>query len=70
MDRVVFGHDAATTHDLDLRRAGFEVLARGHQGLVDAVREDRGAVIEVGRTANEGGVGVVRGPEITVARCL
>ena len=67
MDRIEFRHDAAATHDLDLRRPGLEVLPRRHQGLVDAVGQDRAAGLEVGRSADEGRVGIVRRPGVTVA---
>ncbi len=70
VDRVEFRHDAAAAHDLDLRGAGLEVLARRHQGLVDAVRQDRAAVTEVRRPAFERRVGIVRRAEVTVARRL
>ena len=37
MNRIVVRHDAATAHDLDLRRAVAQVFSCRHQVLIDTI---------------------------------
>ncbi len=56
VDRVVIRHDAAATHDLDLRRAVLEVLAYSRQRGSDTVGEHGRIGRQIRVAARESGV--------------